>query len=388
MKSIGIILFYFGKYPWYHDFFIDSCKKNETVDFIFFTDNISNQKQDSNIKYIPFSIEKFNSIASAKLGFEVNVINGLKICDFRPAFGVIFNSFINNYDYWGYSDTDIIYGNLRNFLDDDILTYDYISVRDDYPSGFFSIFKNDSLVNSLFSLSKDYRELFLKKDNTLFEECGGAYSEVCNGVNILDSSCKYETFHHVLERKKSEFKILFELFSIEGNVGDIKVMNDKLVFMKKFEIMMYHLTSYKTNLFSKIPTKLIKPVYYINQYDFNKNKLSIYNIFCYLRKLYLFNLSKYFSFPLKQNIILNGSYVYMNEIIIISNNVITFSNNNSSFNINKVLFTKFYIFNSKLITVNSNKHIEIYTSNGNKKKFNLFSQNSLVRIKKNTVINT
>ena len=51
-------------------------------------------------------------------------------------------------------------------------------------------------------------ELFLREENTLFEECGGAYSEVCNGINILDSSCKYETFHHVLEKNKNDFKIL------------------------------------------------------------------------------------------------------------------------------------------------------------------------------------
>jgi hypothetical protein len=371
MKSICIIVFYFGKYPWYHNYFIDSCKRNQSIDFLFFTDNISIQKQDENVKYITFSIDKFNNLASDKLGFNVNVLNGLKICDFRPAFGVIFSDYLKKYEYWGYSDTDIIYGNLRNFLDDDTLTYDYISVRDDYPSGYFSILKNENKINLLYTLSKDYKDLFLREENTLFEECGGVYSEVCNGINILNSSCEYETFHHILEKNKDNLKILLELFSIEGNVGEIKIFHNKMIFMKKFEIMMYHLTSYKTNLYSVIPFKLLKPVFYIHQYNFNKNKLSGYIIYCYLRKLYLFNLSKYFSFPLKQNITHNGSYVYMNEIININNNLITFTNINSSFKIKKILFTKFYIFNNKLITINLNNNIEIYTSNGSKKKFNL-----------------
>jgi hypothetical protein len=375
MKSIGIIVFYFGKYPWYHDFFIDSCKRNQSIDFLFFTDNVTFEIQEKNIKFIPFSIDSFNQLGSKKLGFNVNVLNGLKICDFRPAFGVIFREYLKNYDYWGYSDTDIIYGNLRNFLDDYTLTYDYISVRDDYPSGYFSVFKNENRINLLYTMSKDYKELFLREENTLFEECGGAYSEVCNGINILNSSCKYETFHHILEKNKDNLKILLELFSIEGNVGEIKVLHNKMIFMKKFEIMMYHLTSYKTNLYTVIPSKLLKPVYYIHQYNFNKHRLSCYIIYCYLRKLYLFNIGQYFSYPLKQNIILNGSYVYMNEIMNINNNFITFKNINSSIKIKKVFFTKFCIFNNKLITINSNNCIEIYISNGSKKKFILLTQN-------------
>ena len=369
MKSICIIVFYFGKYPWYHNYFIDSCKRNQSIDFLFFTDNVSCEIQEENIKFIPFSIDNFNLLASIKLGFTVNVLSGLKICDFRPAFGVIFNDFIKSYDYWGYSDTDIIYGNLRNFLDDDILTYDYISVRDDYPSGYFSVFKNEKKINLLYKLSKDYMELFLREENTLFEECGGAYSEVCNGINILDSSCKYETFHHVLEKNKNDFKILLELFSIEGNVGEIKVLHDKMIFMKKFEIMMYHLTSYKTNLFSIIPTKLIKPVFYINQYNFKKSKYDFSNIFIFLKKIYLFYISKFISFSLKENIILYGNFVYMDEIIKVQNNIISVYNLNLTFIIKKIPFFKLYRFDKNIIRIISSNKFEIFSFNGNKKTY-------------------
>ena len=369
MKSICIIVFYFGKYPWYHNYFIDSCKRNQSIDFLFFTDNASCDIQEENIKFIPFSIDNFNQLASIKLEFTVNVLSGLKICDFRPAFGVIFNDFIKSYDYWGYSDTDIIYGNLRNFLDDDILTYDYISVRDDYPSGYFSVFKNENKINLLYTLSKDYKELFLKEENTLFEECGGAYSEVCNGVNILNSSCNYETFHHVLEKNKDNLKILFELFSIEGNVGEIKVLHEKLVFMKKFEIMMYHLTSYKANLFSIIPTKLLKPEFFINQYNFKKSKYDFSNIFIYLKKIYLFYISKLISFSLKENIILNGNFIYMDEIINVNNNIIRISNHNLLLNIKKIPFFNLYKFNNYIIKIISSNKFEVFSLNGNKKTY-------------------
>ncbi len=371
MKSICIIVFYFGKYPWYHNYFIDSCKRNQTIDFLFFTDNVSCEIQEENIKFVPFSIDNFNQLASIKLGFTVNVLSGLKICDFRPAFGVVFNDFIKSYDYWGYSDTDIIYGNLRNFLDDDILTYDYISVRDDYPSGYFSVFKNERKINLLYNLSKDYKELFLREENTLFEECGGAYSEVCNGINILDSSCKYETFHHVLEKKKDDFKILLELFSIEGNVGKIKVLHDKMIFMKKFEIMMYHLTSYKTNLFSIIPSKLLKPTFFINRYNFSKFKFNFLIINNLMRRLYFSSISKLFAFPLNENILIEGTYGYMDEKIYVKGNQISLFSKESSINIKKILISKLYIADNFIIRTISNKKFELFSIKGNKKTFHL-----------------
>ena len=320
MKSIGIVVFYFGNYPWYHNYFIESCRRNPSVDFLFFSDNVTVKNEEGNIIYFPLTLIEFNFLASKKLGFIINVLNGLKICDFRPAFGLIFEDFLSKYDFWGYSDTDIILGNLRNFLDDEVLQNDYISVKDDYPSGFFSIFKNNITINNLFKKSKDYRSLFNKKENTLFEECGGAYNEVCNGINILNSSCKFETFHHVLEKNKGSVKSLFELYSIEGNIGDLIVEEEKIVFLKKYEIMMYHLTGYKTNLFSITPSKTLKPVFYINQYAFSKHKLyfnfSTINIF--FKKKYLFRISKLFNQKLKNfnHILLNdGIYNYLNEII-------------------------------------------------------------------------
>lgn len=49
MKSICIIVFYFGKHLWYQNYFIDSCKRNQTLDFIFFTDNVCSEEQYSTV---------------------------------------------------------------------------------------------------------------------------------------------------------------------------------------------------------------------------------------------------------------------------------------------------------------------------------------------------
>jgi len=388
MKKIGIIVFWFGKFPWYHNFFIDSCRRNKDIDFLFFTDNFNQQKKDLNIEQIPFSINEFNKLATSKLGFKVNVLNGLKICDLRPAFGLIFEDFLEEYDFWGYSDTDIIFGNLSSFLDKETLNnYDFISVRDDYPSGYFALFKNNLKMKFLFQKSKDYKQLFLRGINTLFEECGGAYNEVCSGVNILDSSCKYETLHHILERNKSNVKSLFEFYCIEGNVGDISVNQDKIIFNDKFEIMMYHLTSYKSNIFSIIPKRLLKPPFRISKYTFHKLNFISRSIH-QMRNLKI-NFKRYLIFQIAMSSKLNfecnvsgfrgvfeKKYVYMDEIIFFKNidNRVCLFYKSKLFVLKSILIFKQYILfieEKVIIQFTGSNSLFFISEIGRKKKYAL-----------------
>lgn len=279
MKRIAIIVFYFGEFPWYHDFFINSCYKNTTINFLFFSDQFKEIKKNNNIKEIPFSVNDFNKLSSMKLGFKVELNNGLKICDFRPAFGLIFEDYLSDYDFWGYSDTDIVFGRLREFLNDECLKNDFISVVPDYPSGFFAVYKNNVVMKYLFQKSNNYKEAFLSIENTLFEECGGYYNEVMNGVNILETNSPIQTFHHVLEMNKN-VKSLFEYFSIEGNPNGVRYNKGVLTLYNKYEIMMYHLTNFKTNYFfnNKFKVKSYDD-YKFYSYCINDN-FFLKNIFC------------------------------------------------------------------------------------------------------------
>ena len=102
-----------GKYPWYFPYFLHSCRYNPTVDFLIFTDNYDpNLEIPSNVKMIPYSIDLFKADAAKTLGFEVAVSSGYKLCDFKPAYGTIFSDCIKDYDFWGYCDMDMIFGNV------------------------------------------------------------------------------------------------------------------------------------------------------------------------------------------------------------------------------------------------------------------------------------
>src|SRR5882724_11438458 len=121
-KTIGFINCYFGKLPWYFNYFIHSCKYNPTVDFFIITDDKTYLKPlPPNVKLIYNSLEGVSRHASEKMGFPISIPYGYKLCDFKPAYGFIFSELLHGYDFWGHTDIDIIFGNIRDFITDERL---------------------------------------------------------------------------------------------------------------------------------------------------------------------------------------------------------------------------------------------------------------------------
>jgi len=132
MHRIVFIITYMGKYPWYFPYFLHSCRYNPTIDFLIFTDNNDlNIDLPANVKIIPNSLEQFKADAAQALGFDVAVQSGYKLCDFKPAYGYIFADYIKDYDFWGYCDVDVIFGNIRTFMTDEMLD-EYESLSEKY----------------------------------------------------------------------------------------------------------------------------------------------------------------------------------------------------------------------------------------------------------------
>jgi hypothetical protein len=122
-NRIVILICYFGKFPWYFHYFLHSCKFNSCIDFIIITDNNEIIKDlPSNIKIKSTTFEKFKQEVEEKFGFSVYIDYPYKLCDFKPTYGYLFTEFIESYDFWGHGDIDIIFGNIRNFMTDEVLT--------------------------------------------------------------------------------------------------------------------------------------------------------------------------------------------------------------------------------------------------------------------------
>ena len=111
--SIAFLICWQGNYPWYFPYFLHSCRYNPDIDFLIFTSN-EDAKLDlpANAKIIPCSIAQFKAAAAKALGFKVAAESGYKLYEFKPAYGFIFFDYIKDYDFWGYCDVDVIFGNI------------------------------------------------------------------------------------------------------------------------------------------------------------------------------------------------------------------------------------------------------------------------------------
>jgi hypothetical protein len=278
--KIGIITYYLGEIPWYFSYFLHSCKYNPTIDFIIITDGIVERNDiPANVFIHKISIDKFKTIAAKKLGFEVSVKHPYKLCDLKPAYGFLFPEILKSYDFWGHGDIDVMYGNIRDFMTEDILnSYDVISSRHDYVAGTFSLYKNTEQMNKLFMQSKDYRKVFTNPEHFCFDECSNLFDELDNGATIFDFPEAVQSMTYVVKKAESERKLkaYFDFIIVEGIPGKIKWEKGKIFYKNKFEAMYYNLIRFK-----KIykPLKVSRPlpdtIYFTPKRIITKKKVEI-----------------------------------------------------------------------------------------------------------------
>ena len=154
--------------------------------------------------------------------------------------------------------------------------YEVISVRNDYPTGSFMIFENNSKVNNLFKKSKDYRKVFTSQKHYCFDECNSVHQYLENGGDIFQIETEIESMHHILVREMQEnsLKVHFDFLIIEGLPGQLYWDNGFLSFKNEFEVLHYHLILYKDNKFAKKRRwKNIPNQFYIDRYLFRKKNI-------------------------------------------------------------------------------------------------------------------
>lgn len=170
MKSIVLIFPYFGKLPVQYSMWRASALENPTIDFMFFTD--SDVEPAANIIVHKMKFEDFKAIVQSAFKFTITLDRPYKLCDYKQAYGYILNRYIEKYDYWGYGDLDLVYGNIRHFLTEDILmTHSFF-----LGEGHLSLFRNNEDVNTYFMKEEtgyqNYYDAFTTSKIVFFDEFG------------------------------------------------------------------------------------------------------------------------------------------------------------------------------------------------------------------------
>jgi len=248
-KHIGLLTCWFGLYPWYFPYYLHSCSYNPSIDFIIITDNdeiIPHKPQ--NVKIVRKSLEEVKLCASEKMGFTVSMDYPYKLCEFKPAYGFLFPEITAGYDFWGYSDIDVIFGNVREFITDEMLNkYDFISLRHDYTTGCFALYRNDKRMNAFFMRSKDYKYVFSDPSYHNFDECGFGFAGLHLGKSIFEVETRIESLTHIIKAadKNNEINAHFDFILMEGTAGRLAFDNGRIIYKKELEAVLYHLVTFK-----------------------------------------------------------------------------------------------------------------------------------------------
>lgn len=159
--SILIIIPYFGQWPKWINHFMLSCQYNLSINWLFFTDCGLPVVQPKNATFIEIDFQEYKNLISKKLNINFHTSLPYKLCDVRPAYGVIHEDYLDGYDFFGFGDIDVIYGDLRQFLPDTLLEKNQlISTHPDRVSGHFCLLKNNSAMRNAFRKIPHWKKLF------------------------------------------------------------------------------------------------------------------------------------------------------------------------------------------------------------------------------------
>jgi len=239
-KKIVFVICYFGKWPPWISIFLNSCKENPKIDFLIFTDcGDSGVSNIVNVKFVHFTIADFNRLASQTLKLPVQILVPYKVCDFKPVYGIIFQNYLQDYDFWGHTDTDLIFGNIDKFITDKILSsYDVITAKKQYLLGHFTLYKNTAKINSLYKLSKDHESVFTTgSEYFCFDECGFLWFYLLQGHPLTGIEPKVVSMTHIVKQlhKKKYLRAYFQTHMVEQDQIDengVVDFEDKLIWNK------------------------------------------------------------------------------------------------------------------------------------------------------------
>lgn len=121
---------------------------NEPDNWYIFTDDQRPFRYPTNVIVTYTTLEKLKQRFEHLLGTEISLHHGYKFCDLRPMYGIVFEDVLQNYDFWGYCDVDLIWGDMRKFLPEKLLAGN----NKVFSYGHCTLIRNAQEVNSFFKL--------------------------------------------------------------------------------------------------------------------------------------------------------------------------------------------------------------------------------------------
>ena len=204
VPSVLMSTFLFGKKSANRRFlrlFLDSAERFG-VDMVIVGNQAPPYKLPPNVKHIPVTWnELVDRIQTHVFPHKPNCCQDLrksrnyyKVNDLKPAFASLFPELVQNYDWWGHMDNDMVLGDFRRFFTRDLLSsHDILTAyTNTYTAGPFTLFRNTPTINTLYRRAqRPLEEIFaVGYPNRCFDEwgCGHKQNYESTMAGIVESS--------------------------------------------------------------------------------------------------------------------------------------------------------------------------------------------------------
>lgn len=274
MKSIVLIFPYFGILPIQYKMWRSSALRNPSVDFMFFTD--ADVEPANNIIVHNMQFGDFKQIVQKTFDFSIVLDRPYKLCEYKQAYGYILQDYIKGYDFWGFGDLDLVYGDIRSFLTDSILEYKFL-----LGWGHLTLLHNDEDANTYFMKQvpgyQNYKDAFTTSKITFFDEYGykgcsdkwrDCRSEDCWLEWPFDNASKPKEAFHFNSMTRGWKQVVFEhldnkLYMLRFNNGKLEKKESLYAHFQHRGFMKDNVTNYSHFLVT--PNTIIDyPKHFVN----------------------------------------------------------------------------------------------------------------------------
>lgn len=277
--KIKIIIPYFGKlHPLFEIYFL-GIQKNEKFDFLLITDQVLEYKSLPNLEIVILTFTEFVEKTNSKI--DVQPKSPYKLCDFKPFYGIIFEDYLKGYDYWGYSDIDMILGDLDPIY--------YIASKNSYDKildlGHLSFYKNIDTVNFFYKIKRNIENQYkYLLNSSIIWVTDESYSNIIFGVNrvLTEFGMKLYSSRDLFFDTSAFVNEFTDSNKEKINPGFIEYKNNKLFFVSlsnkkinKKEIIYSHFLKRVVKVLSSDGSYIIIPYHWknVNNYDQSIEKL-------------------------------------------------------------------------------------------------------------------
>ncbi|SDS24452.1 hypothetical protein SAMN05216598_0975 [Pseudomonas asplenii] len=177
IPRILFIIPYFGSWPFWMPFFLESCRHNPDIDWLLFSDCGIPENTPPNVTIESMSFGDYCQHVSRRLEIDFAPKAAYKLCDIKPALGYIHADRLEGYDFWAFGDIDLVYGNLREYFTAERLAgYDLFSTHERRVAGHLCLMRNTKRKREVFMRIKSWRERFTDHEHHALDE--GAFSRI------------------------------------------------------------------------------------------------------------------------------------------------------------------------------------------------------------------